>query len=162
MTITIYPEYKNAAHVISKGQEIFYSDKTLATMLMADKETKEYQFRLMHLVRHLLEDHGIDFIRAANEVEGKGYKIATDKESLDITVSRLSRKVRNTACKQAVVLNIIDREKLEHSDIQVHEQRLLKNGLLLSFLAQSERKKITSKYEVRIDVPKIIPITGDE
>jgi hypothetical protein len=153
---TLYPEYKEAAKVIAKGETVFYSDKELSGMLDAEMASKDFEFRKLNLICHLLQEYHIDFIRSENETDGKGYKVATSAESLNVTTGRLSRRIRNAAMKQRAVLGIINRAELSADDSELYDRHAIKNGLLVSFLNKSPLRLMRPGVRVRVDVPKMI------
>lgn len=156
MTTILYPEYKNAGKIIAEKEKEFYTDVELAEMLKTDVHTNDFKFRVMHLKEYLLDTYGIDLIRASDEHMNKGQKIATCSESLRITVTRLTRRVKNAATKQYTVLSTIDRSQLDTDEAVTYDRSTIKNGLLLSFLNKTKRRVLPVNSTLRIDVPKVI------
>jgi hypothetical protein len=156
MTTRLHPLYKDVARQISGAEDIFYTDGELAEMLEEDLTSDEYNFARMNLVAHLLDEYGIDFIRAANEISGKGYKIATSEESVVISAARLQRKIRNGARKQRKVLSIVDRSQLEAATQVDYDAYLIRGGLLQAFFAQTPLCKCYPGVTLRIDRPALI------
>lgn len=152
---TMYPEYKEAAKLIVNSENDIFSDSELAKMLIVEIGTKEFQFAVLKLKDHLLNDYGIDFIRVDLGAE-KGRKIASSRESVRITISRLSKRVKNAASRQRTVIETVDRATLDQNDKKLYEGSVVRNGLLLSFLAQTRRKVFPAHTNLRIDVPKVI------
>lgn len=153
--ISLYPEYKEAGKQIANGDQDIFSDNELARMLKVGIDTKEFQFAVLKLKDHLLNDYGIDFIRVDLGSE-KGRKIASSSESVRITISRLAKRVKSAAIRQRTVIETIDRATLDQNDEKLYEGSVVKNGLLLSFLAQTRRKAFPAHSKLRIDVPKVI------
>jgi len=152
---TLYPEYKEAGKKIATGDRETYSDSELAAMLMVDIGTKEFQFAILKLNDHLLNQYGIDFIRV--DIGGeKGRKIASNSETVKITVQRLSRRMRNAVTRQRTVIETVDRSMLDGDDEKLYDRSVVKNGLFMSLMAKTRRRVLPSESTVRIDVPKII------
>lgn len=152
---TLYPEYKEAGKLIANGGKDAYSDGELAAMLMVGLDTKEFQFAILKLKDHLLNTYGIDFIRV--DIGGeKGRKIASSTETVRITVSRLAKRVKRAAVRQRTVIETVDRSELDSNDEKTYDMSMVRNGLLLSFLAKTSRKSLSKQSTVRIDVPKVI------
>ena len=156
METTLYPEYKNAGEIIASNSQKFYSDNDLEKMLIAEKGTAGFQFKILNLRQYLLEEHAIDLIRSEHPDEGKGQKVATPSESLNITVKRLQRRVNNAAHRQRKVLSVIDRTKLIENEPDLYDRNLLRNGLMLSFLGKMGKTRILPETTVRLDVPKLL------
>ena len=156
MNTKLYPDYKQAAYDIDAGGKIFYSDVELAQMLSVEIGTDEFRFAIMNLNKYLLDEYNIDFIRAKNETKGKGYKIATDQERVDITTERLSRRFKFAVAKQRKVLNTVDRSALPDDTKIKYDRYAVKNGLLISFLNKTPLSKCLPGAAVRVDVPKMI------
>ena len=152
---TLYPEYKEAGKLIANGEKDVYSDSELASMMLVGVDTKDFQFAMLKLKDHLLNTYGIDFIRVDLGPE-KGRKIASSSETVKITISRLAKRVKSAAIRQRTVIETVDRSELDSDDEKLYDRSMIKNGLLLSFLAKTSRKSIPKQSTVRIDVPKVI------
>ena len=157
--LRLHPLYKEAALQISLSKEVFFSDKELAEMLELKLDTQDFQFGKLKLIEGLLDIYNIDFIRAANEDKGKGYKKATNEEKITVTTTRLKRKIYSTARKQRKILSIVDPAALPESVKKEYDAHFIRSGLLQSFLSQTTNKKILTGSVVRIDRPKLIEET---
>lgn len=159
MTTRLHPIYKDVARLIAANQQaesrIFYSDKELAGLLEEELGGKEYQFAFMGLVAHLLEEYQIDFIRSENEVTGKGYKIATPEESLQITIDRLHRKQLKALNKQRRVIDTIDRSGLSVEQQMDYDRKIIRNSMLVSFYHKTPLSKCIPGAQIRVDVPRL-------
>ena len=153
-TTTLFPEYKNAGETIAKGERDFYSEGELAALMSCTANHPHFKFKILKLKDYLLRMHGIDFIRVRDD-DLIGYKVATGPESLQQTVPRLHRRVRNAAHRQRAVIETIDRCQLSADDAGTYDRNVIKNGLLLSFLRKTGRALPTGAA-LRIDVPKVI------
>lgn len=158
MTTKLYPDYKQAAEEISTGENVFYSDNDLSDMLNEAVGTDQFRFAIMKLNSYLLDAYMIDFIRSENEAQGKGYKIATDEERIEITAKRLSRKVWSTTGKQRKVLDTVDRAVLPDVIKGAYDRHMIRSGLLISFLNKTPLSKCLPGAMVRVDVPKMIEL----
>ena len=153
---TFHPAYKQAAIDIAESNRVFFSDSELSTMLMEEQDTDKFQFAKMSLIDYLLDEYQIDFIRAENEHNGKGYKKATPQESIEITAERLARKFRKVAYRQRKVIDTVDRGLLPDSIKDKHDKHIVKSGLLISFLNKTPLNKCVQGSAVKVDVPKMI------
>jgi hypothetical protein len=155
----LHPSYKEAARRITAENKVFYSDEALGFLLEEDIGTKDYEFARLSLISYLLDEYGVDFIRA-EAIEGKekckGYKIATAVESVQITARRLQNRIRNAARKQRKVLSVVDPGALPEVVKKEYDARLIRGGLLASFLAQTPLKRCVPGIAIRVDRPKLI------
>jgi len=156
MAVQLYPAYKEAAEKIVEGDSIFYSDDVLSIMLDEELQTDKYRFALMHLQQWLLDEYDINFIRSENEDFGKGYKIATDIESVKVTAERLHKRYYTTACKHKKILNVVDRKELSDDVSAIYDRHCMKNGLMRAFLSKTPLFKCLPDAKVRVDVPKLV------
>lgn len=155
--LSIFPEYKAAVEWIIESGEVTFSDDDLATMMHTTTEENAFRFGMLKLKKHLLDEHGIDFIRVKDRDTGfRGHKIATSAESLHLTVSKLSARVRNAANKQRTVLTTIDRNVLIDSDQRSFDKNIAKNGLLLSFIDKTRRMVMPKTITLNTEVPRMI------
>lgn len=153
-----YPEYREAADIIIESGEAFFDDQRLSELLEAEIESDKYRFRLMELKRYLLIEHDMDFIRWKSETKGKGYKIATSSESLNITAPRLENKIRNTVRTQSMILGTIKRKELAEDESKNYDRSVIKNSLLFSFLKKTPLQAMKPGISVRVDSPKLIKV----
>lgn len=159
----IYPLYKEAAEKIAEDSKIiFYNDLEISEMVEEKPDTMKYQFALMQLIRELLYEHGIDFIRSENEELGKGYKIATPKESIQKTADRLNRRMLMAIHKQRRVLDTIDRSNLPKDLRDDYDRKMVRNGATLSFIHKVPLSKCNPGLSVRVDVPRLLPAPQSE
>lgn len=152
----VYPPYKDAAGSIAFHDQRFYSDSQLAELLEENIESDGFQFAKLNLIKYLLDEFGIDFIRVENEDGVKGYKIATPVESVRITAKRLHSRIRNATRKHGKVLSNVDRAVLPADVQKEFDARLIRGGLLAAFLSQTPLKKCIEGIKIRLDHPTII------
>lgn len=155
----LHPLYKEAAQIIAAGDQVFYSDEDLAALLEEAIGSKLYEFARLKLIAYLLDEFGLDFIRADHikrRKKIKGYKIATPVESVRITARRLQNRIKNAARKQRKVLSVVDCSALPEEVKREYEARVIRGGLLASFLAQTPLGRCVPGINIRFDRPKII------
>ena len=156
----IYPAYKEAALTIATADRAFYSDEELAFMLERVIYTDPYEFALMELVRQLLHEYQIDFIRWTSEDGVKGYKVATSEESVKITVNRLRGRMRRAVCKERRVLDTVDRSACSLAVQDEYDRQMIRNGMTISFLNKTSLSRCVPGLSVRVDVPRLISPPG--
>ncbi len=152
----LHPAYKETAREISESEKEFFSWDEISSMLRVEKDTIEFQLERMKLKTHALDEYDIDLIPTANEFKGRGYKKATDEERVKITARRLDVRVRNSVRKQRKVLTTVNPNMLTDGVRKLFNQRLIKNGLIISFLHKTPLKKCVSGAAVSVGTPKLI------
>lgn len=153
----LYPNWKEAVKIITESDEtIFYSDEDISELLDEPISSDKYRFNLMHLKSYLLYEKGIDFIRSESPTQGKGYKIATDSEKVNITMDRLHRRIRNAAARCSEVISITDPVQITDTEKKLLDHHSGRNGMLLAFLHKTARK--LPAEILTISVPKIAEI----
>jgi hypothetical protein len=155
----LHPLFKDVARLIADDERVFYSDEDLAALLEESIGSMAYDFARMNLANHLLDEYGIDFIRAEaieEHSKRKGYKIATPVETVRITAPRLQNRIRNAARKQRKALSVVDYGALPAAVKKEYDARVIRGGLLAAFLAQTPLRQCVPGVKMRIDRPKII------
>jgi hypothetical protein len=155
----LHPLFKDVARLIAGDERIFYSDEDLSNLLEEPIGTMAFDFARMKLASHLLDEYSIDFIRAEaieHRSKRKGYKIATPVETVRITAPRLQNRIRNAARKQRKALSVVDYGALPEEVKREYDARVIRGGLLASFLAQTPLRRCVPGITMRIDRPRVI------
>jgi hypothetical protein len=135
-----YPLWKEALkHVLQcaeNNREPFVTFNDMEKLLEAPKDTPEYNFAVMALVKMLRTEHGVVLLRC----RGLGYKVTTEKEKVREAVPRYDRQIKSKLRTQGEILDTIVPEKLDEEDKQFYDRQVVHYGLTRAFLGQLIKK----------------------